>query len=206
VSCAGHPSYVGDSNQEDHGSRPAWAKKFAGSHLNRKKLGVMEHVCHPSYTGRYKIGWSQFKQDPNSKIIRAKRAGGVVQALERLPNQCKALSSNWRKEGRREERKIPFPPNLCLFSHQHNKCSCPNSAWPVDPRTPIRHHPTPSAWLSLVINTKLVTAGIWTRRQRNVVLPDGVSEEGCPTSAVLGFDNKSVWQALGVIWPQNHLC
>lgn len=26
------------------------------------------------------------------------------------------------------------------------------------------------------------------------MVPDGVSEEGCPIFAVLGFDNKSAWQ------------
>jgi hypothetical protein len=36
----------------------------------------------------------QGKQDPNSKITRVKRAGGVAQAIEYLPNKHKALSSN----------------------------------------------------------------------------------------------------------------
>ena len=40
----------------------------------------------------------------------------------------------------------------------------------------------------------------------NIVVPDGVSEEGCPIFSVLGFDNKSAWQASDVIWPQNRLC
>lgn len=39
-----------------------------------------------------------------------------------------------------------------------------------------------------------------------MVVPDGASEEGCPIFTVLGFDNKSGWQASDVIWPQNGLC
>jgi hypothetical protein len=38
--------------------------------------------------------WLGKKQDPISKITRAKRAGGVVQAVEYLPNKHKALTSN----------------------------------------------------------------------------------------------------------------
>jgi hypothetical protein len=34
------------------------------------------------------------KQDPVSKINRAKRAGRVAQMVEYLPNKCAALSSN----------------------------------------------------------------------------------------------------------------
>jgi hypothetical protein len=33
------------------------------------------------------------KQDPISKITRAKKAGGVAQAVEHLPSKCKTLSS-----------------------------------------------------------------------------------------------------------------
>jgi hypothetical protein len=35
-------------DQEDGGSRPAQAKKFMGLCINRKKLGVVMHACHPS--------------------------------------------------------------------------------------------------------------------------------------------------------------
>jgi hypothetical protein len=34
------------------------------------------------------------KQDPNSKITRAKRAGAVAREVELLPTNCKVLSSN----------------------------------------------------------------------------------------------------------------
>jgi hypothetical protein len=34
------------------------------------------------------------KEDLNSKIIKAKRAGGMAQAVENLSSKCKALSSN----------------------------------------------------------------------------------------------------------------
>jgi hypothetical protein len=34
------------------------------------------------------------KQDPISKIIRAKRAGAVTQVVECLPSKCKVLNSN----------------------------------------------------------------------------------------------------------------
>jgi hypothetical protein len=33
-------------------------------------------------------------QDPNSKITKAKRAGGMAQVVEHLHSKCKALSSN----------------------------------------------------------------------------------------------------------------
>jgi hypothetical protein len=33
------------------------------------------------------------KQDPSSKITRTKKAGGIAEAVESLPNKCKALSS-----------------------------------------------------------------------------------------------------------------
>jgi hypothetical protein len=34
------------------------------------------------------------KPNPISKIIRAKEAGVIAQAVDQLPNKCKALSSN----------------------------------------------------------------------------------------------------------------
>jgi hypothetical protein len=46
------------------------------------------------------------KQDPSSKITRAKRAGGMTQAIEHLARKCEALSSNPSiTEERKEERK-----------------------------------------------------------------------------------------------------
>jgi hypothetical protein len=41
------------------------------------------------------VGWSR-KQDPISKINRAKRAGGMVQVVEHLPRKLKVLSSKSR--------------------------------------------------------------------------------------------------------------
>jgi hypothetical protein len=36
-------------------------KKVFEAHLNRKILGVVAHTCHPSYSGKLKIGgsWSR---------------------------------------------------------------------------------------------------------------------------------------------------
>jgi predicted S18 family serine protease len=39
-----------------------------------------------------RLAWSK-KQDPISKITRVKRAGDMVQTIERLPSKCEALSS-----------------------------------------------------------------------------------------------------------------
>jgi hypothetical protein len=50
-------SYAGGWDQEDHSSRPAQAKQFAKLHLNRKKLGFVPHVCHPSNRGKLSIEW-----------------------------------------------------------------------------------------------------------------------------------------------------
>jgi hypothetical protein len=44
-----NPSFSGDGDQEDHSSRTAWAKKIVRPHLNKKKLGLVAHNCHPSY-------------------------------------------------------------------------------------------------------------------------------------------------------------
>jgi hypothetical protein len=48
------------------------------------------------------------KQDPSSKITKAKRAGGIAQAVERLSNKCEVLSSNpsitKKREGKEEEK------------------------------------------------------------------------------------------------------
>jgi hypothetical protein len=52
------------------------------------------------------------KQDPISKIYRAKRAGSVVQGVEHLPSKCETLSSTPvpQKEKKKfyESLKIPF--------------------------------------------------------------------------------------------------
>jgi hypothetical protein len=74
------PSYVGDWDWEDHGSKPAMVKSLR-PHLNKKKLAVGGHACQSSDGGKCKIGfcsaaWEK-KQDPISKITRAKKAGGL---------------------------------------------------------------------------------------------------------------------------------
>jgi hypothetical protein len=42
--------------REDCVSRLAQAKNFMRPHFNRKKLGVVTHVCQPSYSRKLKIG------------------------------------------------------------------------------------------------------------------------------------------------------
>jgi hypothetical protein len=58
-------------------------------------------ICDPSYPEKHKIErqWSsqpgqKERPPPISKITRARRAGGVTQAVARLPSKCEALSSN----------------------------------------------------------------------------------------------------------------
>jgi hypothetical protein len=69
---------------------PGWTgqKSFGDLISMEKKLGIVAHACHPSYPA-----WAK-KRDPSSKITRAKRAGNVVQVVERLPSKHKAMSSN----------------------------------------------------------------------------------------------------------------
>jgi hypothetical protein len=63
-------------------------------------LGVIAHTCHSSSGGKLKIGesWSrpvwEKSKTLSPKQTTAKRAGGVVQAVEYLLLKCKALSSN----------------------------------------------------------------------------------------------------------------
>jgi hypothetical protein len=62
---------------------------------------VWQHGTHLSSTDCRKLkieGWRSRplgrKQNPISKITRAKRVGGVAQMVECLPSKCKALWSN----------------------------------------------------------------------------------------------------------------
>jgi hypothetical protein len=57
------------------------------------------------------------KQDPVSKIIRAKRVRGVTQAVERLPRKCEALSSN---PSISLPLALPFPPPKKWYIHIYN--------------------------------------------------------------------------------------
>jgi hypothetical protein len=43
-----NPSYQGGGDQEDHGSRPAWAKSSQDPISTNKKWGIVMHACHPS--------------------------------------------------------------------------------------------------------------------------------------------------------------
>jgi hypothetical protein len=42
-------------------------KKFAKLHLNEKKLGIVEHICHSSYCGKPKIDWVKSETLSQSK-------------------------------------------------------------------------------------------------------------------------------------------
>jgi hypothetical protein len=62
--------------EAEMGRRPAWAKKFARSHLSGKKLGMVTHICHPSNGRKSNTqGATQAslgkKRDPTLKITRA---------------------------------------------------------------------------------------------------------------------------------------
>jgi hypothetical protein len=61
-----------------------------------KKLGVMVLICHPNYSRKHKTVQVNLgkKWDPISKIARAKRVGGMAQAVEHLPSKHEAPSSN----------------------------------------------------------------------------------------------------------------
>jgi ArsR family metal-binding transcriptional regulator len=59
-----------------------------------KKLGMAVHTCHPSNCGKCNVkDCSEFslskkkKCDPTSKITQAKRARGMAQVVEHLPNK-----------------------------------------------------------------------------------------------------------------------
>jgi hypothetical protein len=74
--------------QEDHEFKPAWAKKFVRPHLNNNKKVGCGSTCLPSQLTVGNINRRiavqaelDKKQDPISKITRAKRAGGVAQVV-----------------------------------------------------------------------------------------------------------------------------
>jgi hypothetical protein len=48
-----------ETDWEDCGSSPAWAKKFARLHLKQKKVGMVACTYHPSYRRKLKIGGSK---------------------------------------------------------------------------------------------------------------------------------------------------
>jgi hypothetical protein len=59
-----------------------------------KKAGCAG-MCHPSNGKKdHGPGWPGKKLNPKSKITRAKKTGGMAQAVKHLPNKHKALSSN----------------------------------------------------------------------------------------------------------------
>jgi hypothetical protein len=53
-----NPSYIGGYDWEDHSSRQ---KKVSRPHLKGKMLGMVAGACHPSNSGKCKIGglWSR---------------------------------------------------------------------------------------------------------------------------------------------------
>jgi hypothetical protein len=73
-----NPSYSGSRDQEDHGSRPVWARKFTRPHLN-KELGMVVCACHPGYPGSINrnipgLRWAGHKSETlYKKIPKAKR-------------------------------------------------------------------------------------------------------------------------------------
>jgi hypothetical protein len=66
--------------------------------VEKKKLGLVAQACHPSNGKKLNRRIVQAglgkKQDPLSKITRAKITAGVVQAVKHLPHKHQALSSN----------------------------------------------------------------------------------------------------------------
>jgi hypothetical protein len=80
-------------------------------HLSGKNLGVVAPACHPSYSRKHKTGdlWSRLASAKSKtlspKITRAKRAGGMAQAVEHLSSKCQALSSNTSTGGERGNKK-----------------------------------------------------------------------------------------------------
>jgi hypothetical protein len=66
-----NPSYLGGRDQEDHGSRPAWAKSSQDPHLNQSKPGMMVHTGHPIFGEtaweNHDLGWPGCKVRPYPK-------------------------------------------------------------------------------------------------------------------------------------------
>jgi hypothetical protein len=61
------------------------------------KAGVVMHTCHPSYVGGINriVGVQAslcVMLEPNRKITKSKRAGGMAHMIECLPSKCKGLS------------------------------------------------------------------------------------------------------------------
>jgi hypothetical protein len=96
VPCACHPSYLGGWDQEDHRLRSTQEKSFQYLISTEKKLGMVALTCHlnVSRIHNMRIMVQSEKQDPTSKITRAKRTREVVQVVEQLTSKHKALSSN----------------------------------------------------------------------------------------------------------------
>jgi hypothetical protein len=83
-----------------------------------KKVGVVVHTCHPSNDRKCKIGGSELrlawakKQNPICKISRAKRAGGMAQAVEHLPSRVQIPGTS-RKRGNKKEKKTQRDQITC---------------------------------------------------------------------------------------------
>jgi hypothetical protein len=77
----------------------SWFEASLGKYP-KKKAGCSGCTCHPSSSGKHKIGGFQptpslsKKKEPISRKTRENMAGEVAQAVEHFPIKCGALSSN----------------------------------------------------------------------------------------------------------------
>jgi hypothetical protein len=103
VAHASNPSYLGDIDQEDRGSGPAWGKKFW--HTPIQWLGKVAHTCHSGNSEKHK----QEDQDSYPPRYSPKQKGLGVgmahQLVECLPSKWEALSSIQKKKGERKKEK-----------------------------------------------------------------------------------------------------
>jgi hypothetical protein len=75
----------------------------SGMHLSSQQWqGILKKDCGPCWPGQ--------KQDPFSKVTRAKRAGHVTQVIELLPSKHEALSSNSSNSKKKKE--MTKPPKI----------------------------------------------------------------------------------------------
>jgi hypothetical protein len=76
-------------------------KKVCETPSQWKKLGVVVHVCHPTYGSNVKtkvqIGrsWSRTSRAKSENLLQnnQNKTGGLAQAIQHLPSKCEALSS-----------------------------------------------------------------------------------------------------------------
>jgi hypothetical protein len=124
-----NPTYSGGKDQEDHSLRPAQTKSswdpisantgHGGTHLSS------------SYGGKHKIGGSRSRlawaknKTVSQKSPTQKRAGWVIQVVERLPSKCEAPSSNPAPLKEKETKKIrPIKLYYHHASWKHKRVTC----------------------------------------------------------------------------------